>query len=143
MIQRTVVRLHLVSVKSFFTSIEKQAKIASYTLNKDKPFLNHIAEYERYLEPDISFKESELNSHELIEGFATEYGTQNFVSRTLGKLSKAHFRMPYDGKLSLSSIGIGTYIGPPDTATDFSMYNAIKESILSGAINFIDTGNLL
>lgn len=41
--------------------------------------------------------------------------------------------------LKLSSLGIGTYMGEPDDATDFAMYNAIKTSVLSGGLNHIDT----
>jgi len=41
--------------------------------------------------------------------------------------------------LKVSSIGIGTYTGDPDDLTDFNMYNAIKQSVLSGGLNHIDT----
>jgi aryl-alcohol dehydrogenase-like predicted oxidoreductase len=39
----------------------------------------------------------------------------------------------------MSSIGYGTYVGPPDDETDFLMYNAIKTSVMSGGVNLIDT----
>lgn len=45
----------------------------------------------------------------------------------------------HDELLKLSSVGIGTYTGEPDDATDFAMYNAIKTSVLSGGLNHIDT----
>lgn len=41
--------------------------------------------------------------------------------------------------MRLSSLGIGTYIGSPDDITDYTMYEAIKTSVLSGGINHIDT----
>ena len=41
--------------------------------------------------------------------------------------------------LKVSTLGIGTYIGEPDDFTDFDMYDAIKQSVLSGGINHIDT----
>lgn len=39
----------------------------------------------------------------------------------------------------ISSVGIGTYVGDPDDATDFNLYSAIKSSVLSGGVNHIDT----
>jgi aryl-alcohol dehydrogenase-like predicted oxidoreductase len=51
-----------------------------------------------------------------------------------------NFRSLFHNELiRLTSIGIGTYIGDPDDLTDFEMYNAIKTSVLSGAVNHIDT----
>ncbi len=41
--------------------------------------------------------------------------------------------------MKLSSVGVGTYIGAPDDATDFHMYDGVKASVLSGAVNVIDT----
>ena len=41
--------------------------------------------------------------------------------------------------LKVSSIGIGTYTGDPSDQADFDMYNAIKQSVLSGGLNHIDT----
>lgn len=41
--------------------------------------------------------------------------------------------------LELTSVGLGTFIGPPDDLTDFDVYNAIKLLTLSGGINLIDT----
>ena len=41
--------------------------------------------------------------------------------------------------LTLSSIGIGTYIGPPDDETDKLITNAVYTSVSSGVLNHIDT----
>lgn len=39
----------------------------------------------------------------------------------------------------MTSLGYGTYVGEPDDKTDYLMYDAIKQSVLSGGINNIDT----
>jgi aryl-alcohol dehydrogenase-like predicted oxidoreductase len=44
----------------------------------------------------------------------------------------------FDG-LSLSSIGIGTYLGQPTQEDDLAVENAVYESVKSGAVNVIDT----
>jgi len=70
----------------------------------------------------------------MIKGFATSEGTERFA-----KNSSAHqenFRKMHD--LTLSNIGIGTYLGNQDLETDTNQKNAIKKSILSG-VNVIDT----
>lgn len=36
-------------------------------------------------------------------------------------------------------MGLGTYLGLPDDATDFDVYNAAKALILSGGVNVLDT----
>ena len=41
--------------------------------------------------------------------------------------------------LKLSTIGYGSYMGNPDDLTDYKMYDAIKQCVLSGGINVIDT----
>jgi len=51
-----------------------------------------------------------------------------------------NFKTPmHDENLKVTSLGIGTYTGDADDQTDFKMYNAIKESVLSGGVNHIDT----
>ena len=49
----------------------------------------------------------------------------------------AHFRSVLS--LSLSSLGIGTYLGDTDSLTDGLVEDAIYESVASGAVNVIDT----
>ena len=71
----------------------------------------------------------------MITGHATPEGTSNFAKKNQTAV-KNHFKQ-FAG-LSLSSIGIGTYLGNVDDATDALVKEAVKKSILS-AINVIDT----
>ena len=54
---------------------------------------------------------------------ATPEGTERYRERFAGRAAKDFFRQQQG--LTLSSIGIGTYLGNPDTATDVSYTNAI------------------
>ncbi|MFB5615512.1 MAG: aldo/keto reductase, partial [Candidatus Nitrosomaritimum yanchengensis] len=70
----------------------------------------------------------------MIPGYATKEGTEKF-----SKNSNAHqenFNQFQD--LTLSNVGIGTYLGDADSQTDEMVKNAVKQSILSG-VNVIDT----
>lgn len=69
---------------------------------------------------------------ELIPGFATEEGTARYRNRH----SAAVFRA-FQG-LSASSIGIGTYLGKDDAATD-ALYTASVGAALERGINVVDT----
>lgn len=71
----------------------------------------------------------------MLSGHATSDGTSNFARRQ-SNVAKNHFKS-FAG-LSLSSVGIGTYLGNPDNATDKLVVESIKTSIKSG-INVIDT----
>jgi aryl-alcohol dehydrogenase-like predicted oxidoreductase len=71
----------------------------------------------------------------MITGHATSNGTANFAIKNQG-VAKNHFRQ-FSG-LTLSSLGIGTYLGNADNETDILVKDAIKKSVLSG-INVIDT----
>ena len=77
-------------------------------------------------------------TYEVLNGYATSSGTKKYTEYAIkkGKPSN-HFRL-FDG-LYLSSIGMGTYLGQPNTEDDKAMENAIYESIKSGAVNVIDT----
>lgn len=68
----------------------------------------------------------------MMAGFATGDGTASFASEH----NKANYRIVQD--LTLSNVGVGTYLGQPDSATDGLVKNAVKKSIISG-INVIDT----
>jgi len=70
----------------------------------------------------------------MISGFATSEGTKRFAQNS--GVNPANFKE--FANLSLSNIGIGTYLGDPDSGTDELVKNAVKQSILSG-INVIDT----
>jgi len=71
----------------------------------------------------------------MISGFATRDGTANFAKRQ-PKVAN-NFYKNFAG-LTLSSVGIGTYLGNPDDATDTLVKDAVKTSVKSG-INIIDT----
>jgi aryl-alcohol dehydrogenase-like predicted oxidoreductase len=70
----------------------------------------------------------------VISGRATPEGTRRFVQRS--RAAEGHFR-PAAGVL-VSSIGLGTYLGAEDAATD-SGYEACVELALSRAINVFDS----
>lgn len=70
----------------------------------------------------------------MISGFATPDGTKKFAAQ-YGKIPD-NYRMVHG--LSLSNVGIGTYLGNPDSPTDLLVIDAVKKSVLSG-INVIDT----
>jgi aryl-alcohol dehydrogenase-like predicted oxidoreductase len=68
---------------------------------------------------------------------ATPKGTEAFRSRALKSgVAPGHFRQ-VEG-LQASSIGIGTYLGESDEATDDLYYRALVEAVVAGA-NVIDT----
>ncbi len=70
----------------------------------------------------------------MISGFATPEGTKKFVQNS--GINSSNFNEFVN--LTLSNVGLGTYLGDPDARTDELVTNAIKQSILSG-INVIDT----
>jgi aryl-alcohol dehydrogenase-like predicted oxidoreductase len=77
---------------------------------------------------------------ELISGrpFATEAGTARFVQRhEHGKSADAYNDV---GQLHMSSLGIGTYLGAADDATDQRYIESIIEAVRQG-INVIDTAS--
>jgi aryl-alcohol dehydrogenase-like predicted oxidoreductase len=78
------------------------------------------------------------HTYEVLNGYATSNGTKKYLEYAIqnGKPT-SHFRL-FDG-LYLSSIGIGTYLGNPNTEDDEAMENAVYESVKSGAVNVIDT----
>ena len=70
----------------------------------------------------------------MISGFATSGGTEKFAKKS--NANQLNFKK-ING-LSLSNVGIGTYLGDPDENTDKAVTNAVKKSVESG-INVIDT----
>jgi len=70
----------------------------------------------------------------MIDGFATAEGTANFAIKSVA--DPKNFRQ-FNG-LTLSNVGVGTYLGEPNSETDILVKNAVKQSILAG-INVIDT----
>ncbi|HXW63395.1 MAG TPA: aldo/keto reductase [Candidatus Acidoferrales bacterium] len=70
-------------------------------------------------------------------GRATPQGTRRYAARFQGRAAPGHFRQAAGGLL-LSSLGIGTYLGEPDAATDASYVEAIITAV-EGGINLIDS----
>ena len=70
----------------------------------------------------------------MISGFATSDGTKKFAQ--FSGVNQANFK-EFEN-LTLSNVGIGTYLGDADSITDELVTNAVKQSILSG-INVVDT----
>jgi aryl-alcohol dehydrogenase-like predicted oxidoreductase len=75
--------------------------------------------------------------NEMKSGSATAEGTLRFAARFQKQTAPGNFR-EIRGGLVLSSIGIGTYLGEPDAATDKAYTAAIVAAVESG-INVIDT----
>ncbi len=71
----------------------------------------------------------------MIAGRATPEGTKRFAGRSAA--APGHFRVAIGG-LSLSSIGVGTYLGPEDAATDAG-YEACIGAALASGVNVFDT----
>ena len=72
----------------------------------------------------------------LIPGSATAEGTTRYADRFAGRLPAEHFR-GLDG-LRCSTVGVGTYLGREDAATDVLYQDAIARALELG-LNVIDT----
>jgi aryl-alcohol dehydrogenase-like predicted oxidoreductase len=73
----------------------------------------------------------------LMAGSATPQGTLRYAARFRGKSAAGHFREIPRG-LVLSSIGIGTYLGEADEATDEAYSGAVVAAV-EGGFNVVDT----
>ena len=71
----------------------------------------------------------------MISGYATQEGTAEF-SKNHPNVSNNHFKK-FNG-LTLSSIGVGTYLGNPDDPTDTLVKDAVVKTVTLGT-NVIDT----
>ncbi|HEY3129464.1 MAG TPA: aldo/keto reductase [Acidobacteriota bacterium] len=71
-----------------------------------------------------------------MQPFATSPGTAGYRERFLDTLPPKHFKEALG--LVLSSIGLGTYLGDPDPATDLLYQEAVKTALRLGC-NVIDT----
>lgn len=71
---------------------------------------------------------------------ATASGTGRFRDRALEAhhLPPTHFRVA-PGDLTVSSLGLGTYLGRPDLATDHAVEEAVTVAVRSGRVNVLDT----
>ena len=67
---------------------------------------------------------------------ATREGTARYAERFRGIAAEGHFRQV--AGVTMSSLGIGTYLGPPNDSTDSSYTAAIVAAVESG-INLVDT----
>jgi aryl-alcohol dehydrogenase-like predicted oxidoreductase len=78
----------------------------------------------------------------MVSGFATPEGAARYRDRFPQLREADHFRQPRHvsgvADLWLSSIGLGTYLGEPDDATDASYTDAVESALRSG-INVLDT----
>lgn len=72
-----------------------------------------------------------------LHGCATPEATAAYAARLRGDVVETHFRVS-PGGLTISSIGLGTYLGQPDDATDTRYQEAILRALTLGC-NHIDT----
>ena len=72
----------------------------------------------------------------MIPGLATREGTERFRQRFEDRVAEGHFRRM--GSLWLSSVGLGTYLGEADEATDEAYVESVLEAIERGC-NVFDT----
>ncbi|MGD0956556.1 MAG: aldo/keto reductase [Candidatus Acidiferrales bacterium] len=75
--------------------------------------------------------------HKSMPGRATAQGTLRYAARFQGRAAAGHFREVLGGLL-FSSIGIGTYLGEPDEATDKG-YTSATVAAIEGGINVVDS----
>jgi aryl-alcohol dehydrogenase-like predicted oxidoreductase len=73
----------------------------------------------------------------MISGHATAEGTARYAVRFAGQVPGEYFRAFADG-LRLSTIGLGTYLGRDDAATDALYADAVARALERG-INVLDT----
>lgn len=71
-----------------------------------------------------------------LAGFATAEGTSRYAQRFAAQAAPGHFRKR--NSLTLSSLGIGTYLGEPDAATDADYVRAVSRALELG-LNVVDT----
>ena len=75
----------------------------------------------------------------MLRGYATDEGSALYKERFPKLKNSGHFRnVEFAGGLTLSSIGLGTYLGEADDAADADYTDAITTALQSG-INTLDT----
>jgi aryl-alcohol dehydrogenase-like predicted oxidoreductase len=72
----------------------------------------------------------------MLAGFATPEGTDAYARRLAARAAPGHFRA-LDGRRA-SSLGIGTYLGGEEAATDAAYRDAVAAAV-AGGVNVIDT----
>src|SRR5438477_6348622 len=73
----------------------------------------------------------------MITGKATAKGTLRYAERLAARLTAGHFRQLDEGP-QLSTLGLGTYLGADDGATDALYQDAIVRALELG-VNVLDT----
>ena len=68
----------------------------------------------------------------MISGFATPEGTKAFAENS--SVNPSNFNKFQE--LYLSNVGVGTYLGDPDSKTDDLVINAVKQSMLTLSMLF-------
>lgn len=115
-------------------------------------FLKHVSLYE---DENKDVERVYYMEQNRLKGFATVEGTEKFYRRSQCEdvdaapnvvnynesleVHHENFRSPFNSMLKISTLGYGSYMGNPDDMSDYLMYDAIKQSVLSGGINYIDT----
>ncbi len=79
----------------------------------------------------------EKSGETLVPGCATPQGTLRYAARFQGRAAAGHFRT-VSSLLALSSLGIGTYLGEPDAATDKGYADSVVAAV-EGGINVVDS----
>lgn len=72
----------------------------------------------------------------VLPGYATPEGTRRYRDRIGGRAAEGHFRER--NSLWLSSLGVGTYLGEPDAATDERYTHSVSRALELG-LNVVDT----
>ena len=76
----------------------------------------------------------------MIKGFATSEGTARYRERVRASASVAENHFRFEQELWLSSVGIGTYLGGWDEATDRAYEESVARAVELG-VNVIDTAS--
>jgi aryl-alcohol dehydrogenase-like predicted oxidoreductase len=72
-----------------------------------------------------------------LAGRATVEGTRRYADKLAGRLAAGHFR-ELAGGVAVSTLGLGTYLGPEDGATDVLYQDAAVHALELG-VNLLDT----
>ena len=72
-----------------------------------------------------------------LAGRATVEGTRRYADKLAGRLAAGHFR-ELAGGVAASTLGLGTYLGPEDGATDVLYQDAALHALELG-VNLLDT----
>ncbi|TMQ20153.1 MAG: hypothetical protein E6K82_17880 [Candidatus Rokuibacteriota bacterium] len=73
----------------------------------------------------------------MLAGHATSEGASRYVQRFAGRIPVEHFR-ELPGGVRVSTIGLGTYLGREDDATD-ALYQKAIGRVLERGVNLLDT----